>query len=64
MNSEHGTAPARKHRGGKALHFIQASFYRLPFILQSVGIVASALAMVGAVILLFCLVLDVPGGGQ
>lgn len=64
MNSEYGTAPARKHRGGKVLHFVQATFYRLPIILQSVGIVVGTLAMVGAAFLFFCLVLGVPGGGQ
>lgn len=64
MGIRNGAAPTRQRRGGKVLHFIQWSFYRLPIILQSVGIAVGALAMVGAAFLLFCLLLGVPGGGQ
>ncbi len=64
MPIRNSAAPTRQRRGGKVLHFIQWSFYRLPIILQYAGIVAGTLAMVGAVMLFFCLVLGVPGGGQ
>lgn len=64
MGIRNGTAPTRQRRGGKVLHFIQASFYRLPIILQSVGIVVYAFVMAGAAFLLWCLLLGMPGGGQ